>query len=154
MLRTHADRHEAETGERKRLEKRRDDLAEQRKTIGRELARATLDSNSYREIREEIDRDLAEVRIALSETTSREVDVEGILAFAEELLLDPAKMWRQLPPAKRRVFQAAIFPEGITYDGKVRTPLTAPFIAELRDPEALKTRLASPRGLVVYPGWC
>lgn len=143
VLRTHAERHEAQGSERRRLEKRRDELSEQKRVLGRELARGTLDANAYRDLREEIDRDLAEVRVNLGEATTREVDVEGILEFAEELLLDPAKMWRQLSPEKRRVFQTSIFPEGITYDGEVRTHLTASFIADLQAFSGQESRMAS-----------
>ena len=56
------------------------------------------------------------MRVALAETTKEEVDVEAIVDFAEQLFLDPAKMWRNLNPDQRRIFQSSIFPEGIEFD--------------------------------------
>ena len=91
---------------------------------------------------------MAEVRVALSETTKAEVDIEGVLDFAQELFLDPAKMWRNLNPAQRRIFQGSIFPEGVTFDGEFnRTPVTASFVAQLRDFQGGETCMASPTGV-------
>jgi hypothetical protein len=152
-LQAHRERHASEGKERKRLEKRRDDLQAQKLNLGRELARGTLDAASYRELRDEIDRDLAEARVALTEATSREIDVEGILDFAEATIVEPVKTWRNLGPRQKRVLQAAFFPAGVTFDGKVcRTDLTASFLAELRQIQEGNTRLASPTGVEPVSG--
>ncbi len=150
LLREHENRHAHEIQERKRLERRRDELAEQRRNLGRELIRNTLGVVAFAELRDEVDRDLADIRIALKNASNREVDIESVLSFAERLLLDPAKMWRQLPDAKRRVFQSALFPEGVTWNEggsrEVRSPLTASFLADLRDLGAPESGVVSPTG--------
>ena len=76
----------------------------------------------------------------------RPFDGGAVLDFAEELFLDPAKMWRQLAIAGRLVFQRSIFPEGLDFDGReVRTPVTAGSLrGGLRHFSEGKSRLASP----------
>ena len=75
-----------------------------------------------------------------------------VLDFAEELFLDPAKMWRQLTPEKQRLFQSSIFPEGTTFDGEFcRTPVTASFVAGLRDLEGVETRMGVPKPSELEP---
>ncbi len=80
-LRAQHEEQSRETNQRQRLELRRDSLLEQRKNLGRELVRGILDSNTYQELREEIDADLADVRVTLAETTRREIDVEGVAVW-------------------------------------------------------------------------
>ena len=90
------------------------------------------------------DVELSEASDTLASTTTEELDVEGILDFAQELFLDPAKMWRQLPPEKQRLFQSSIFPAGVTFDGTVhRTQVTASFLGGLRDIQGVQTGMAS-----------
>ena len=53
-------------------------------------------------------------------------------------------MWRQLPPAKKRLFQDSMFPEGVRFDGEThRTEVTASFLTQLRDLQAPDTEVAS-----------
>ena len=63
-----------------------------------------------------------------------ELDVEGILAFAERVLPRAADLWVQASLEQRQRFQLLFFPEGIAFDGKrfVRTPVTAPAFSDLR----------------------
>jgi hypothetical protein len=95
------------------------------------------------------------VRVALAGTSVEEIDVEAILDFPEELSLDPAKMWRHLNPEHKRIFQASMFPEAVAFDGsQLRTSVTASFLKKLHSFQGMETRLASPPGCVVHPGWC
>jgi hypothetical protein len=53
-----------------------------------------------------------------------ELDVEGILAFAERVLPRASDVWIQASLAQRQQLQKLFFPEGVRFDGKsiVRTP--------------------------------
>ena len=53
-----------------------------------------------------------------------ELDVEGILAFAERVLPRASDVWIQASLTQRQQLQKLFFPEGIGFDGKsiVRTP--------------------------------
>jgi hypothetical protein len=63
-----------------------------------------------------------------------ELDVEGILAFAERVLPRAADLWVQASLDQRQRFQQLFFPEGISFDGNgfVRTAVTAPAFSYLR----------------------
>ena len=57
-----------------------------------------------------------------------ELDVEGILAFAERVLPRAADLWVQASLEQRQRFQQLFFPDGIRFDGKrlVGTGTTLP----------------------------
>jgi hypothetical protein len=63
-----------------------------------------------------------------------ELDVEGILAFAERVLPRAADLWLQASLEQRQRFQQLFFPEGIAFDGNgfVGTAVTAPAFSYLR----------------------
>ena len=63
-----------------------------------------------------------------------ELDVEGILAFAERVLPRAADLWVQASLEQRQRFQQLFFPDGIAFDGKgfVGTRVTAPAFSYLR----------------------
>ena len=53
-----------------------------------------------------------------STTKIDELDVEGILAFAERVLPRAADRWVQASLAQRQLFQQLFFPEEMTFDGR------------------------------------
>src|SRR6187399_3767181 len=63
-----------------------------------------------------------------------ELDVEGILAFAELVLPRAADLWVEASLEQRQRFQQLFFPDGIAFDGKgfVGTAVTAPAFSYLR----------------------
>jgi hypothetical protein len=64
-----------------------------------------------------------------------ELDVEGIVAFAERVLPRAADLWVQASLEQRQRFQQLFFPDGIAFDGKgfVGTRVTAPAFSYLRE---------------------
>jgi hypothetical protein len=72
---------------------------------------------------EELREELTLVRIERHVGQLEELDVEGILAFAERVLPRASDLWVQASLEQRQRFQQLFFPEGITFDGKrfVRT---------------------------------
>ena len=69
-----------------------------------------------------------------------ELDVEGILAFAERVLPRAADLWVQASLEQRQRLQQLFFPEGIAFDGNgfVGTGVTAPAFSYLRPIEDRK----------------
>ena len=57
-----------------------------------------------------------------------ELDVEGILAFAERVLPRAADLWVQASLDQRQRLQQLFFPQGVAFDGNgfVGTAVTAP----------------------------
>ena len=72
-----------------------------------------------------------------------ELDVEGILAFAERILPRASDLWVQASLNQRQRFQQLFFPDGIAFDGKgfVGTGVTAPAFSYLRTIEDRNERL-------------
>ena len=66
---------------------------------------------------------------------ARELDVEGILAFAERILPRAVDLWVQASLDERQRFQQLFFPDGIAFDGNrfVGTGATAPAFSQLRE---------------------
>jgi len=74
------------------------------------------------------------LRIGRHSSELDELDVEGILAFAERVLPRAADLWVQASLDQRQRFQQLFFPEGIAFDGNgfVGTAVTAPAFNYLR----------------------
>jgi hypothetical protein len=64
-----------------------------------------------------------------------ELDVEGILAFAERVLPRASDLWVQALLEQRLRFQQLFFPNGIAFDGNrfIGTGATAPAFSYLRE---------------------
>jgi hypothetical protein len=77
-----------------------------------------------------------------------ELDVEGILAFAERILPRASDMWVQASLEYKQRLQQLFFPEGIAFDGNRfnRTAVTASLFKYLKAGEQAEESLASPAG--------
>jgi site-specific DNA recombinase len=86
----------------------------------------SIDSESYVRHRDHLRQELALARIGRYGTQLEEIDVEGILAFAEQVLPSAANIWIQASLEQKQRLQALIFPDGIAFDGKAfhRTNVT------------------------------
>ena len=77
-----------------------------------------------------------------------ELDVEGILAFAERILPRASDLWVQASLDYKQRLQQLFFPEGIAYDGNRfnRTAATALLFKYLEPAERAEESVASPAG--------
>ena len=77
--------------------------------------------------------------LKIDEHTSKleELDVEGILAFAERVLPRTADLWVQASLDQRQRLQQLFFPQGVAFDGSgfVGTAVTAPAFSYLQPAE-------------------
>lgn len=77
--------------------------------------------------------------LKIDEHTSKleELDVEGILAFAERVLPRAADLWVQASLDQRQRLQQLFFPQGVAFDGNgfFGTVVTAPAFSYLRPVE-------------------
>ena len=78
-----------------------------------------------------------------------ELDVEGILAFAEHILPRASDLWVQASLDYKQRLQQLFFPEGIAYDGNRfnRTAVTAPLFKYLAPSESADERVVSREGI-------
>ena len=109
--------------------------------------RQVLDEETYREQVSRIDRDITVARLERHEADLEALDVEGVVAFAERVLGDLARLWQELGPQQRLKLQGVVFPEGLTYDGEsFGTAVTSPVFSYLREISTQKEGVASPTG--------
>ncbi len=92
------------------------------------LFERSIDIDTYDRHAEELRQGLTLLRMDRHSSELDELDVEGILAFAERFLTRAADLWVQASLEQRQRFQELFFPEGIAFDGNgfVRTGVTAP----------------------------
>jgi hypothetical protein len=121
------------------------------------LFERSVDIDTYDRHAEKLREELTLARIDRHSGLLEELDVEGILAFAERVLPRAADLWVQASLDQRQRFQQLFFPGGIAFDGKrlVRTGATAPAFSYLREIENENERsvdqifpqMEPPRGL-------
>jgi hypothetical protein len=89
------------------------------------LHERSIDRQTYERQRDQLREQLALAEMELSEATENQLDVEGLLAFAEHLLTNAARLWIELGLAQKQRLQHVLFPEGLRFDGeKFGTALT------------------------------
>ena len=113
------------------------------------LFQRSIDIDTYDRHAERLREELTLARIAKHSAELDELDVEGILAFAERVLPRAADLWVQAPLDQRQRFQQLFFPEGIAYDGNRfnRTAATAPLFNHLAPSESADEKMVSRGGI-------
>jgi hypothetical protein len=78
-----------------------------------------------------------------------ELDVQGILAFAERVLPRASDLWVQASIDYKQRLQQLFFPEGIAFDGIRfnRTAVTAPLFKYLAPSECVDEKMVSRLGI-------
>jgi site-specific DNA recombinase len=99
------------------------------------LYEQSIDIDTYDRHKERLNEELTLARIDRHATELEEMDVEGILGFAERVLPRAADLWVQASLEQRQRFQQLFFPNGIAFDGNrfVGTGATAPAFSYLRE---------------------
>ncbi len=113
------------------------------------LFERSIDIDTYDRHAEKLRQELTLARIDRHSRQLDELDVEGILAFAERVLPRAADLWVQASLEQRQRFQQLFFPEGIAFDGRslVRTGATAPAFSYLQPIERGNERMVDLTGI-------
>jgi site-specific DNA recombinase len=92
------------------------------------LDERTIDIERYDRNRDRLREELTLVQMDRHAMEFEELDVEGILAFAERVLPSASNLWVQSSLNQKQRLQQLFFPEGVRFDGKriVGTGLTLP----------------------------
>lgn len=95
----------------------------------------SIDQPTYERQRDKVREELTLAKIDQHSQATEEMDVEGLLAFAERILPRAADLWLQSSLDQRQRLQTLFFPEGIAFDGSRfnRTAVTAPLFNYLAD---------------------
>ncbi len=106
-----------------------------------------IDSASYERQRDKIREDIALARIELEDARLDEIDIEGVLGFAEHVLGNAARLWVEASVEQKRRLQEVLFPEGLRLrDGRFGTAVTCMAFKQLSGSEGAENGLASPPG--------
>jgi len=108
-----------------------------------------IDVMTYGRQRDKLREELTLAKIDHHAEAVDELDVEGILAFAERILPRASDLWVQASLDYKQRLQQLFFPEGIAYDGNRfnRTAETAPLFNYLAPSKSADERVVSRRGI-------
>ena len=108
-----------------------------------------IDVTTYGRQRDKLREELTLAKIDHHAEAVDELDVEGILAFAERILPRASDLWVQASLDYKQRLQQLFFPEGIAFDGNRfnRTAVTAPLFKYLAPSESADERVVSPEGI-------
>ena len=117
---------------------------------------SAIDLATYSRQRDKLREELTLSKIDHHTEAVDELDVEGILAFAERILPRASDLWVQASLDYKQRLEQLFFPEGIAFDGNrfSRTAVTAPLFNYLASGEKAEESLASPtrHGPVYFEG--
>jgi hypothetical protein len=77
-----------------------------------------IDQATYEQLRDKLREESTLLEIEMHEARIDEFDVEGVLAFAQEVVTDALRLWLEAVSEQRTRLQRVFFPEGISFDGK------------------------------------
>ena len=70
------------------------------------------------------------------QATLEDLEVEAVLGFAEQVLIDAPRLWIEFDLDQRQQFQRLVFPEGLVFDGDgFRTAVTNSVFSYLQGTE-------------------
>ncbi len=111
------------------------------------LHERSIDRQTYERQRDQLREQLALAEMELGAATEAQLDVEGLLAFAEHLLANAARLWIELDLDQKQQLQQVLFPEGLCFDGeRFGTAVTCLAFKELVENGETESDLASPPG--------
>ena len=104
-----------------------------------------IDVTTYGRPRDKLREELTLAKIDHHAEAVDELDVEGILAFAERILPRASDLWVQASLDQKQRLQQLFFPEGIAFDGNRfnRTAATAPLFKYLAPSESADEKMVS-----------
>jgi hypothetical protein len=108
-----------------------------------------IDLTTYGRQRDKLREELTLAKIDHHAEAVDELDVEGILAFAERILPRASDLWVQASLDYKQRLQQLFFPEGIAFDGNRfnRTAATAPLFKYLAPSESADEKMVSQVGI-------
>jgi hypothetical protein len=82
------------------------------------LYERSIDIDTYDRHRDRLREELTFAQMDRHASELEELDVEGILAFAERVLPNASNLWVQSSLAQKQRLQQLFFPDGVRFDGK------------------------------------
>ena len=113
------------------------------------LYERTIDIDTYDRHRDKLREELTLAQMDRHSCELEEMDVVGILAFAERVLPSASNLWVQSSFAQKQRLQQVFFPDGVRFDGKrlVGTGTTLPVFNYLNPVSEQKKDLVDQTGV-------
>ena len=106
-----------------------------------------IDRATYERQKDKLSEDLMLAEMELRETKTTESDIEGVLNFAEHVILNASRLWVEFNLDQKQRFQRVLFPNGLTFlDGEFGTTATCLIFNLLQPSPSLESRMATLRG--------
>lgn len=108
----------------------------------------TIDPETYRQHLDRLGRQLRAAEAELQGVEVEELDVEGLLDFADEVLANAAQIWAEAGPDTKRRFEQALYPDGVVYDpAEAFRTVPPPFVFRpFEVATGAKSRVVAPTG--------
>lgn len=86
--------------------------------------------------------------VSVHEARLDEIDIAGVVGFAEHVLENPARLWSESSSEQKQRFQKVLFPKGVSYSpgGQFGTAETSVIFRLLQALPGQKSKEASPTG--------
>jgi hypothetical protein len=106
-----------------------------------------IDQPGYTDSRDRLRERLAYAELELSEARDEQLDVEGVLTFAEYILMNAGSLWVNATSGDKRTLQRALFPEALAWGASgFGTAVTCRAFSQIRVIPVVENGVASPRG--------
>jgi len=135
---------------RKAAEQRIEQLNEQSERLDRcFIFDRAIDQSAYQRQRDRLRAEITVAELQLSDARFDELEVEGVLAFAEYVFGNMVALWTNADANDRCRIQQAVFPNGLAWDGeRFGTVVTIPAFSWLQVIPIGGNEVASPTGTV------
>jgi hypothetical protein len=101
---------------RKFLERKVTDLRSKKdRLVDAFVYRQAIDAATYEEQLDKLTEDITLAEMELHDASLDELDVEGVLNFAEHVLLNTSRLWVECSLEQKQRLQSILFPKGVTY---------------------------------------
>jgi hypothetical protein len=93
----------------------------------------TIEKTAYQRQRDRLRAEITVAELELGDARFDELEVEGVLAFAEHVFGNLVALWTNADANDRRRIQEAVFPSGLVWDGeRIGTAVTIPAFSWLQ----------------------
>lgn len=118
-----------------------------RKLLEAYIFHEKLTRAEYDEMRVPLEKEIVEKQSQLEASQSTELDLEAVVDFAENLLLNAAGVWQESSLDHKQRLQQVLFPNGVEYSkGVYRTPKTSLLFSGLEIGKLASKELGSATG--------
>ena len=122
-------------------------LEERKQLLIDALLDRKIDQTTYDQQLEKLKADLETAEVRLANAELEQIDIEAVLAYAEEILLHASSLWSKSPLDDKQRLQSVFFPKGVTFSEEGCGTAESPSIfSMLTETAAQKSSLASPTG--------